>query len=317
MRLWVVVIAVVMGVAATTRADTVRPPALGETSPFTVFTAESLSLIRSDVPGRLYASGDALLVDLMIGSRAIRSGGLRDEVIVGGNATGRFVYVPQGNFLYGGSSSVVGVRFSNGSARRGVSGEVSAPTTQLLRDAGLTWQGLAANARTTVMPWGQVSFVGNDRDVNVFTISASALSGARAIQLLVPRTSTVLVNVTGQSAVMQRFRMSASGIDPSRVMFNFADARTLRIDRALVAGSILAPGAAVTISNGELFGQLIARSLDGTDARFGGAGFTGNLPGNLLLVPLPAPVLLTAAGLGAAFAGSRLLERRGRRRRAC
>src|SRR5262249_4066755 len=86
-------------------------------------------------------------------------------------------------------------------------------------------------------------------------------------------------------AQMQYFGMTVSGTDQQHVLFNFPDATSLSVAGISVQGSVLAPGADVTFSNGNLEGTLVAGTLTGS-------GEFHNFP-TLALIPVqvPAPTL--------------------------
>jgi len=57
--------------------------------------------------------------------------------------------------------------------------------------------------------------------------------------------------------------ISFDGLKPyaSRIIYNFPNAKSIKIDNTNIYGTIIAPNADVEINNGELLGQIIAKSL--------------------------------------------------------
>ena len=79
-----------------------------------------------------------------------------------------------------------------------------------------------------------------------------------------PAGSTVVINVDGATNKMTNFGTTITGTTRQRVLYNFSEARTLSISSVAVQGTVLAPFAAVTFSNGSIDGTLIGASINGS-----------------------------------------------------
>jgi choice-of-anchor A domain-containing protein len=163
----------------------------------------------------------------------------------------------------------------------------------------------------------------------VWTLTPGELASITSILVTgVPAGGNVVVNIPDTGAValtVSSITLDGVSAAPSTgpapaladtTIFNFSGATSLGLTGAW-AGTLFAPGAAVTFSSGHLWGSVIAGSLTGTnESTYGplGSGLCLNLPG-------PGPALaegqpLYLAGGGAAVLGTGflvMLRRRSRR----
>ena len=94
-----------------------------------------------------------------------------------------------------------------------------------------------------------------------------APSAVNSLTIDAPSTSTVVVNVSGDTSVfLQRHGVFLVGVTGDNIVFNFADTKlsTLVITASPVYGTILAPYTTVEIDNTQMHGQLIAATVTGT-----------------------------------------------------
>jgi choice-of-anchor A domain-containing protein len=147
-----------------------------------------------------------------------------------------------------------------------------------------------------------------------FTMTHQELATRMPLTFTYPAGSMVVVNVTGTGAASLRAR-AAMATPSVPVVFNFVDATSLTIDAIEIAGTILAPKADVTFSNGVLKGSLYANSLTGgrafsfssstTAAATHCAATTANQAGQINYVAGSLPAfLLCGMGSGAVLAGA-------------
>ncbi len=246
---------------------------------FNVFVFGSLAQSATDAQGRVAAGGDAQLANYGVGDGLTNSAGQRDDLVVGGNLTYNQGQVFNGNLVTGGTAALTGVGLPNGAARQGTPVDFAAAASQL---AGLSaaWAARAANGVTAVAS-GALRLTGTDPALDIFAVAGSQLAAATGLTISAPAGATVLVNVSGSAAQMQSFGIGVSGTDRQHVLFNFSAASTLTLGGISVQGSILAPQADVTFSNGNLEGTLIAHSLTG------GGEFHNFLP--QIQIDSPAP----------------------------
>jgi putative adhesin/Big-like domain-containing protein/glucodextranase-like protein len=103
--------------------------------------------------------------------------------------------------------------------------------------------------------------------VNVFNVEASAFIGAALLSIDAPAGSLAIINIHGASATFTGFsQILSGGINPHGVLFNFVEATAIDAQGYGFWGTVLAPNAHVTFSNGSFDGGLYARSLTGNAA---------------------------------------------------
>ena len=147
---------------------------------------------------------------------------------------------------------------------------------QYLQNASTTWATLATNG-TITWQCNQYTLAGSSNTLNVFNISGANLAQATGLTITAPAGSTVLVNVDGSSLTLANFGITVRGTTQQKVLYNFAAATSLSVSNLGVPGSILAPRAAVSFTNGQVNGNLIAASFSGP-AALNQQPFTGCLP---------------------------------------
>lgn len=111
--------------------------------------------------------------------------------------------------------------------------------------------------------------------------------------------SHMIINVTGTNVTFGMNPLGATKGQASRVVWNFFEATTLRVN-AVIAGHIIAPFASASGFNGSTEGSVVAREVRLTNGELHQQEWTGTLPGGTpTVVPLPAGVVLLIGGLGA------------------
>jgi choice-of-anchor A domain-containing protein len=258
------------------------PPAepLGAATAFNIVTLGDQTASNTAVEGRLAVGGNATLTNYGIGSALPAGQEAQDTLVVGGDLHYTNGTVQRGNVAYGGAATLSGVAIPHGDARQDTPLDF-AGLGALLRQRSQGWAALAANGTTTVNYWGgptaQISLSGSDPQLNVFTLAGADLAAANSLQITAPAGSTVLINISGTTSRMQYMGISLSGVDRQHVLYNFAAATQLTLNGVGVQGSILAPDAAITFTNGAIDGTLIGASLSGPGAARH-APFAGTLP---------------------------------------
>jgi choice-of-anchor A domain-containing protein len=147
---------------------------------------------------------------------------------------------------------------------------------QYLRNASTAWAALATNG-TIGWQSNQYTLTGSNASLNVFNISGANLAQATRLTINAPARSTVLINVDGTSVSLRNFGIRITGTSREKVLYNFAQATSLTLNGLGVEGSILAPRAALTATNGQINGNVIAASFSGGTAIYDPL-FTGCLP---------------------------------------
>jgi choice-of-anchor A domain-containing protein len=164
-----------------------------------------------------------------------------------------------------------------------------------LRERSAQWADLPATVVMDPVP-SKLTLTGGDPTRNVFRIAADKLAAVRELAIDVPAGSTTLINVTGTSVYTNALSsVSLAGATAATVLWNFPLVPTITSTVGFEwKGSILAPNAAVSLSNGQLSGSLAARTvaigiLNGPGYLVNRVGFSGCLP--------PAPPNPTIASL--------------------
>lgn len=164
----------------------------------------------------------------------------------------------------------------------------------LYQNSSSAWGAQAQNGSVSLMG-STLTLSGSVNGLNVFNITGDQLTNSNTINISAPTGATVLVNVSGGSAIFQNGSVFETGIDSSSVLYNFFEATSVNLAGSKnPMGSILAPLAGVTGGYGALDGQLIAGSYIG-NTQFNDVQFTGTLPA---AVPLPAAAWLMLSSLG-------------------
>jgi len=245
-----------------TTATTCSTMPLGAATPFNVFVTGDASLQGSDSQGALAVGGAATLRDYSVGATLPNSNGTRDVLIVGGNLTFTNGSVQNGNAVYGGSGTLINVIFPQGGrARQGSVLDFRAAASQL-GNLSAYYATLTPNGTTSVQN-GALTLSGSSTTLNVFTVSGTAVAGARSVTINAPASSTVLVNIDGTTGGFTNASFTLNGVDASHVLYNFPQAMTLTLQQVAIQGSILAPSAAIDFTAGVINGTLVGASLSG------------------------------------------------------
>ncbi|HEX2960826.1 MAG TPA: SdrD B-like domain-containing protein [Ignavibacteriales bacterium] len=248
---------------------------LGPASNFNVFVLQDVNQPSSDTQGRMAVGRDATLAHYSVGDQLSATPG-SDVLIVGRNLTFTVGDVYYGNVVYGNSTNlpVDQVGITGGTLRQGTPIDFDAAKTYL---RNLSTQLAQKDANGTVeFQWSGLTLRGTTPLLNVFNVSGSDLSKSSSMTIDVPNGAVVLVNVDGDS-VSWTGGLTVSGTDVSNVLYNFHQARALKIQGIDVRGSILAPFADVNFAAGQENGQMICNSLTGM-GQFNNVHFIGNIP---------------------------------------
>ncbi|HAG82264.1 MAG TPA: PEP-CTERM sorting domain-containing protein [Cyanobacteria bacterium UBA12227] len=281
---------------------------LGAASDYNVFTLGDMTQWNTDAEGKVAVGGNATLTNFYAGMGLPNSGNNGDVLIVSQDLlfTGGSV---QGNAVYGGNATVSNVNFNNNGILRNDNPLDFAQVGKELQDLSKYLGGLTANGNKTIA-YGGISLTGLDSSLNIFNVAASDLNGANSFKINTPTDSTVVVNISGPSAVLQNFGFEINGSpnNPQRqkVIYNFYEATNLTAQGIGIQGSVLAPFANFQFNNGQVNGNVIVGSLTGS-GQSNLHLFNGNLP-ELRLVPptvkvsqaVPEPATLAGLGLVAA-----------------
>jgi choice-of-anchor A domain-containing protein len=269
-----VVLAVVPGQALA--ADCGLP---GVTGQYDVFATNDFIANQggTTIPGRVAAGRDANVQSITLGtSPPLTADAGRADLVVRRNLTvgGGGGSVPFGRVTYGGSLTANGTLTALGGLVHDDPTFDFPTQADLLRGSSAQLAGLSANG-TISGPTYDTSFAGSSTTRNVFSLSASQLQGIGQVSFHVPASSTVVVNVTG-AFKSQTYGIALNGLPPEQLIWNFTLATTVAVNSW--SGTILAPDAAVTLSNGTFNGAVAAHDVTISSLGFNHHPFSGCLP---------------------------------------
>ncbi|GAA6618102.1 choice-of-anchor A family protein [Scytonema sp. NUACC26] len=252
---------------------------LGIASDFNAFVLGDMKQ-SSDTEGRVAIGGNGTLTNYGVGDRLTNSHGTRDDIIVGGTLIYNGGQVFNGNVVYG-TGSAPTVSTPNGSIRQDNSIDFTA-AGQHLKSLSAYLAGLTPNATTTVHNWGGIELQGSSSDLNIFKINENVFAPNNYVNnfsINGPSTSSLIVNIGGTNISMKNFGFSnnlMSGLR-QKVLFNFYEATSIELTNIGFQGSILAPLAHLKTTYGEVNGQVIVASSEGS-GEYHDYQFTGTLP---------------------------------------
>jgi len=248
---------------------------LGPADGFTIFTIESFQANNTNCTGRVAVGGPATYNNFGVGSALENSDGSRNDLIVAGNLTWNSGQNYNGNVQVTGPVTMNNVGMPNGTVGEEVDIDFTSAEIELqtLSESLIAVQpnGSVSNSG------GQLMLIGSDLDINVFYVSQSDLNPLKGITISVPQGSSVLVNVDHHSMNLKNFQPILVGCTASDVLFNFPVATSVQLRNIVWEGTILAPRASINFNNGQIYGALICRSVQGNGESHH-APFDGSLP---------------------------------------
>jgi choice-of-anchor A domain-containing protein len=215
-----------------------------------------------DVVGKVAAGGNITLSDFAVGS-GLQDSDISKVLVAGGNLTLSRGGV-WGDAFYGGTYSAdSSVTYPRGTVAHGSPIDFAARFTEL-RSLSAQLGGRTATGSTTYESWGGIMLDGSSSSLNVFNVNASAFSSAKLFSINAPAGSLVVVNIRGATARFSGFGTSFSGgIDEHGVLYNFVDTTSITAQGFGFRGTVLAPSARVSFTNGSWDGGMYAVSLTG------------------------------------------------------
>jgi len=247
----------------------------------------------NEVPG----SASPGTAGLVVGGNLTLDGGQLDNTNagnawVGGTVSSGSTYTLEHNLEYLGSSSLSNIVVDGTTTHLGSGAGTPIVTTftnaaTSLANLSATLAGDTVNG-TVSGSNGTYTLTGSSSTLNIFDLTGQSFSG---LTISAPAGSTVVVNISGSSSSFSNGGITYSGVTANDVIFNFDAATTVSVSAFTFAGSILAPDATFTGTNGALNGELIAASVSGQTAEFeSGDIFNGNL--GSVATPEPATWVL-------------------------
>jgi len=166
---------------------------------------------------------------------------------------------------------------------------------------------LAANSVTATAPGNKLTFDALDgADTAVFSIDASAFSTYQEFVLQRDGASSIVINVLGGASDIDAMATMNSFMSSARdIVWNFVDAAgTLDVMRQ-IEGSVLAINAHVRQS-AVIEGTVVASEGTMNGQEYHWRPFSGDIPSDNPMVPLPAPGAMAFFGLTAVAARRRV-----------
>jgi len=253
--------------------------------------------------------------DLVVGGNLTNSGNSLGggDVFVGGNMAWTDLTVPNNVYVNGTFSdpgnggSVGGTVYWHGGNSTGntfsnqqVASPTASPVDFAAAQANLDTVSTAlaaqtANGTTQFDGYYTYTLTGSSSGINVFNLSASTYN-SDTINITAPSGSTVIVNVAGTSDSFNGGSLNLNGVAADKVIFNFANATSVSLANYAFNGTVLAPLANFNGSGGQINGQLIAGSAQGT-TEFHNDVFSGDLPVSATPEIPNWMMMLTGAGM--------------------
>jgi choice-of-anchor A domain-containing protein len=264
------------------------------------FTATG-SLSINEAPG----SASPSTAGLIVGGNLSLAGGQLDNgnagnAYVGGNVSSSSYFNFQKNLSYVGtlypSNIVEGSKSQINSSAMPIDFGTAATSLQALSNTLANMAGTG----TMTMSGPNVTLTATNCTLCVFDIAGGSFSGG-ALNISAPTGATVVINVSGPSDTMSSASINyTGGATANDTLFNFNTATSFSISGMTLYGSVLAPMATFTGTNGSVDGELVAAAVTGETAEFeSGDIFNGNL-GNIA-TPEPSTWLLMATALAGLF----------------
>jgi choice-of-anchor A domain-containing protein len=254
--------------------------ATGIPGEFDVFVAGRYTATSggTQIQGRAAAGGDVTIQGVNVGTALTPDAG-RLDLLVGGDLSvlqgGAGVH--NGTVSYGGTLTRAGAIGTLGISQ-------AAPPFAFddqfgaLREQSAQWADLEPNGQVTGPTFGALELTGADPNLNVFEVTAALLQSAQQVRINVPAGSTTLVNVSGSTYANTLTNVQLSNSSAGRLIWNFPGATSVQIGGLAWQGAVLAPNAAVSVSNGQVNGPIVAAQLSSSSIAINHAPFGGCLP---------------------------------------
>jgi len=284
---------------------------LGPATGYNAFVLNNMEAKWSSAGGRIAVGKNLTLSSWSIGGSL--SGSTDASLVVGGNLKWTDGQLANGSGKVGGNINLKGVSSQNGKIEKGAPIDFDSAETQL-KELSQYLDDVSANGITQLIG-NAMTLIGTNSLLNVFDVSAKDMKGLGSFSISAPMSSTILINVSGNSVNWSNFAMSYGDDRAANVLFNLTDAKSLNVSSFSIRGSVLAPEATANLKWGDIHGTVIAKNLTDESWRFDNVGFTGSvsLPG-AAASPVGTPEPGTWAMVGGA--GALLVGFRSRKRKA-
>jgi choice-of-anchor A domain-containing protein len=251
------------GTATAWTYDTVGTTQQRYPADFNIFALGGDASIPGDVFGAVAASGKVSGTSFALNTIANKPVGL-----VAGTDVSLSNGTMWGNIYYGGQTKNQSI--SSGVAQKPAGATVTQGTPIKFGEVGsalVTMSSKLFNAPNQIPATvlnRNITLSSSNPGLNVFLIHQGDFNATHSISLSVPACSTVIINVDGTNPSISSAQISLNGHNVGLVLWNFTWATTLDVSYGRFWGSVLAPGAKATFSWGEMYGTLVAQSVDST-----------------------------------------------------
>jgi choice-of-anchor A domain-containing protein len=213
----------------------------------------------ADVEGRMYVAHDAYFPSYAIGTH-MTPDPTRADLVVGND-----LYFGGGSVANGKVSYAGVLELGAASTLGGYHNEAIVDFTAVEAEMTSDSAALAALAPNGTVSTGlEVFFTGTDPTLNVFEVQALDLANMTSMTISAPASSTVLVNIRGESVSLHDFGFALVGIVREHILYNLPDATSLSMSGVGIQGSLLAPYVDLTFANGHIDGQLVVKNFSGS-----------------------------------------------------
>ncbi|KMY43500.1 hypothetical protein AC622_04020 [Bacillus sp. FJAT-27916] len=246
---------------------------LGVAKDFNIFVFNNHTHQSSDSEGRVAVGNEAKYSNYSIGSsNQLVESKDRYDLIVGKklSATGGSNF--KGNTAIGTDGVVVEYTMTNNNRVEGNPFKEDVidfnSVYNDLKYKSQKWSQLTSNGEVEKVNT-TLTLTGHDNDLNIFELTTEQLSYGElwGLNLVVPESSTVLINVKGSSLKMGDYSIFLNGQTApssagSRILWNFTELQELQLQGFSMIGAILAPDATFTPSgSGQINGNLIVKDF--------------------------------------------------------
>ncbi|MBU5317798.1 choice-of-anchor A family protein [Clostridium bornimense] len=262
---------------------------LGTASDFSIFVINDHVHKYSDCTGRIAVGNNATYEHYSIGN-SLTSSTTRSDLIVGNtlNAIGGNNF--NGNTSIGTNGKVINYTMTN---NNNVANQPRKENIinfnsekKYLYNTTKELYSLSANGKVS-NHYGQLNLVGSDSKLVVFNIKNEEIRDINGINIDVPETATVLINIQGKNVSIGNLAMFYKMSTPSEKVFrkwlwNFPEAENLNFYGISVKGSILAPHATFNATgSGNIEGTIILNNFYNYNSGFEvhNYPFNGTVPG--------------------------------------
>lgn len=190
--------------------------------------------------------------------------GARSTVVAQGNVTLTNVGVFGGNLSVCGTVTQSDVNIDGGVLSYNCSAFDFASTNAYLAAFSRTFSQLAATGAPTRIDNEFTFTATNGTLVNVYNVPARLFADVQDLNIDAPAGVFVVINIDGNNNTFADFQTILNGgIQPPYVLYNFFNTTTLALYGIAVEGSVIAPAAVTTFSNGRVDGSLFVASVTG------------------------------------------------------